>query len=138
MLIAGLKNVTSDAARAKKTDEILKVFDRDVSLRKKKDFVRKFIEEHLPKVSKSEDVEAAFAVFWASERSETLRKLAEDEKINSTQIEDLIGEYLYTNRLPTSEEVLDKLPERPSLMNTKKVADRIKAAISNLVEVFEW
>jgi len=137
-LIAGLKNVTSDAARAKKTDEILKVFDRDVSLRKKKDFVRKFIEEHLPKVSKSEDVEAAFAVFWASERSETLRKLAEDEKINPTQIEDLIGEYLYTNRLPTSEEVLDKLPERPSLMNTKKVADRIKAAISNLVEVFEW
>jgi len=137
-LIAGLKNVTSDAARAKKTDEILKVFDRDVSLRKKKDFVRKFIEEHLPKVSKSEEVEAAFATFWASERAETLRLLSEDEKISPTEIEDLIGEYLYTNRLPTSEEVLDKLPERPSLMNTKKVADRIKAAISNLVEVFEW
>lgn len=137
-LIAGLKNVTSDAVRAKKTDEILKVFDRDVTLRKKKDLVKKFIEENLPQVSRSEDVEAAFSAFWASERSETLRKLSETENISTEEIEALIGEYLYTNRLPSSEEVIEKLPERPGLMEYKKVADRIKEAITNLVEVFEW
>ncbi len=133
-----MKNVTSDAVRAKKTDDILKVFDRDVTLRKKKDLVKKFIDENLPRVSRSEDVEEAFSAFWASERSETLRKLSESEHISTEEIEALIGEYLYTNRLPSSEEVIEKLPQRPGLMEYKKVADRIKEAITNLVEIFEW
>ena len=137
-LIAGLKNVTSDAVRAKKTDEILKVFDRDVQLRKKKDLVRKFIEENLPQVSRSEDVEKAFSAFWESERSVKLRELSESEHISPEEIEALVGEYLYTNRLPTSEEVIERLPERPGLMEYKKIADRIKEAIANLVDVFEW
>ncbi|MBU0569819.1 type I restriction endonuclease subunit R, partial [Patescibacteria group bacterium] len=62
-LIAGLKNISSDAVREKKTEEILKLFDRDVKLRKKKDLIRKFIEESLPKISKSDSVEKVFEEF---------------------------------------------------------------------------
>lgn len=137
-LIAGLKNVTSDAVRAKKTDEILKVFDRDVHLRKKKDLVRKFIEENLPKVGRSEDVEAAFSEFWASERSSTLRQLSETEHISTEQIETLIGEYLYTDRLPSGEDIVERLPERPRLMEHKTVIKRIRDAIRDIVDIFEW
>lgn len=137
-LIAGLKNVTSDAVRAKKTDDILKVFDRDVTLRKKKDFVKKFIEENLPRISKSEDVEAAFSEFWASERSETLRKLSESEHITQEHIEALIGEYLYTDRLPSGEDIVERLPERPRLMEHKSVVNRIREAIKDIVDIFEW
>jgi len=137
-LIAGLKNVTSDAVRAKKTDDILKVFDRDVTLRKKKEFVRKFIEENLPQVSRSEDVEAAFAKFWDSERSATLKQLSESEHITPEHIEALIGEYLYTDRLPTGEDIVERLPERPRLMEHKSVVNRIREAIKDIVDIFEW
>jgi len=133
-----LKNVTSDAVRAKKTDDILKVFDRDVTLRKKKDFVRKFIEENLPQVSRSEDVEAAFAKFWDSERSATLKQLSESEHITPEHIEALIGEYLYTDRLPTGEDIVERLPERPRLMEHKSVVNRIREAIKDIVDIFEW
>jgi type I restriction enzyme R subunit len=137
-LIAGLKNITSDTVRMKKTEDILKVFDHDVNLRKKKEFVRKFIEENLPRVGRSEDVEAEFAKFWASERSTTLRNLSESEHIAPEDIESLIGEYLYTDRLPTGEDIVERLPERPRLMEHKSVVNRIREAIKDIVDVFEW
>lgn len=137
-LIAGLKNVTSDVVRAKKTDDILKVFDRDVTLLKKKDLVKKFIEENLPRVSRSEDVEAAFAEFWSSERSTTLKQLSETENITQEAIEALIGEYLYTDRLPSGEDIVERLPERPRLMEHRSVVKRIRGAIKDIVDIFEW
>ena len=137
-LIAGLKNITSDAVRSKKTDDILKVFDRDVNLRKKKELVRKFIEENLPRVARSEEVEAAFAQFWNSERAAKLHNLSETEHITQEDIEALIGEYLYTDRLPSGEDIVERLPERPRLMEHKSVVNRIREAIQDIVDVFEW
>ncbi len=137
-LIAGLKNITSDAVRMKKTDDILKVFDRDVNLRKKKEFVKKFIDENLPRIGRSEEVEKAFAEFWTSERANKLRNLSESEHITPEAIEALIGEYLYTDRLPSGEDIVERLPERPRLMEHKSVVNRIREAIKDIVEVFEW
>ena len=137
-LISGLKDITSDTVRAKKTEEILKVFDRDPTLRKKKDLIRKFIEENLPNISSSDTVEHAFADFWTKERIAILTKLAEEEHIPLEKIEALIGEYLYTDRLPHGEDIVDLLPETPRLMERQGVIDRIRGAIANIVEVFEW
>ncbi|MCX6733472.1 MAG: type I restriction endonuclease subunit R [Candidatus Peregrinibacteria bacterium] len=137
-LIAGLKNVTSDVVRKKKTEEILRLFDRDAQLRKKKDLIKKFIEENLPKISKSDDVEKAFSKFWASERSESLKNVATAENIPVEKFEHLIGEYLYTQKLPNGQEIVDLLPEVPQFRKRQGVIDRIKSAIENIVDMFEW
>lgn len=137
-LIVGLKNVTSDKAREKKTDEILRVFDRDVTLRKKKELIKKFIEENLPKISKSDDVENAFQTFWESEKSEVLKDIAKKEKIEISQLHKLVSEYLYTQRLPHDQDIADSLPEQPGILERKGVINRIKDAIFDLVDVFEW
>jgi type I restriction enzyme R subunit len=136
-LIAGLKNITSDTVRQKKTEEVLHIFDRDIQLRKKKELVRKFIEESLPKLRKA-DVEKAFSKFWQSERSEVLKKLAKDEKIPIDKIEGLVGDYLYTQKLPREQEIADLLPEQPRILERKTVIGRIKGAIENIVDKFEW
>jgi type I restriction enzyme R subunit len=137
-LIAGLKNITSDTVRQKKTEEVLHIFDRDIQLRKKKELVRKFIEESLPKLRKADDVEKAFSKFWQSERSEVLKKLAKDEKIPIDKIEGLVGDYLYTQKLPREQEIADLLPEQPRILERKTVIGRIKGAIENIVDKFEW
>ena len=137
-LIAGLKNITSDSVRQKKTEEVLHIFDRDIQLRKKKELVRKFIEESLPKLRKADDVEKAFSKFWQSERSEVLKKLAKDEKIPVDKIEQLIGDYLYTQKLPREQDIADLLPEQPRILERKTIVSRIKAAIENIVDKFEW
>lgn len=138
MLIAGLKNIRSAAVREKKTEEILSIFDRDVKLRKKKDLIRKFIEENLPKIEKSDDVEKAFSEFWISERSLSLRSVAEAEHIPLEKLEDLIGEYIYSQRLPREQDIADMLPEQPKILERQSIVSRIKTAIENIVDVFEW
>ena len=137
-LIAGLKNITSPELREKKTEEILKVFDRDVKLRKKKELIRKFIEENLPKLEGSENVEYAFGEFWNSERGAILERLAQDEHIEKEKIDSLIGEYLYSGRLPKGQDILELLPQTPRLLEQRGIIDRIKNAIENIVDIFEW
>jgi len=137
-LIAGLKNISSDVVRKKKTDEILRLFDRDVQMRKKKELIRKFIEENLPKIAQSDDVEKAFSDFWASERSESLKNIASAENIPIEKFEHLIGEYLYTQKTPNGQEIVDMLPEVPMIKERQGIIDRIKTAIENIVDIFEW
>lgn len=137
-LIAGLKNISSDVVRKKKTEEILRLFDRDVQLRKKKDLIKKFIEENLPKIAKGDDVENAFSEFWASERSESLKAIAQAENIPIEKFEHLIGEYLYTQKLPNGQDIVDLLPEAPLIKERQGIINRIKGAIENIVDKFEW
>lgn len=137
-LIAGLKNITSPELREKKTEEILKVFDRDVKLRKKKELIKKFIEENLPNIADSENVEHAFGEFWNTERGAVLEKLATEENISKDKIDSLIGEYLYSGRLPKGQDILDLLPVAPRLLEQRGIIDRIKNAIEAIVDVFEW
>ncbi len=137
-LIAGLKNISSDVVRKKKTEEILRLFDRDVQLRKKKELIKKFIEENLPKIGKSGDVEKAFSEFWQSERSESLKSIAKTENIPVEKFENLIGEYLYSQKLPDSQEIVDSLAKPPNFRKRQGIIDRIKNAIQSIVDIFEW
>lgn len=137
-LIAGLKNCSTDAMRKRKTEDILRLFERDVQLRKKKDLIQKFIEENLPKIGKEGDVEKAFSEFWDSERTDVLKGIAIAENISVEKIESLIGEYLYTQKLPNGQDIVGLLPKIPRLLERQGIIDRIKGAIENVVEMFEW
>lgn len=137
-LIAGLKNVKSDSIRKKKTEDILRVFDRDVQLRKKKDLIQKFIEENLPRIAHADDVEKAFNQFWDHERSKTLRDIAESENIPQARLEKLISEYIYTQKTPKEQDIADSLPKAPPILERKGIIDRIQNAIESLVDIFEW
>ena len=139
-LIAGLKNISSKAVREKKTEEILKLFDRDIKLRNKKDLIRKFIEESLPKIGKSDEVESAFEVFWNSERSEALKEIAKSENVPIENLEKIVSEYIYTQKLPHDQDIVDILPQekQPRILERHNFIERIKEAIQRIVEKFEW
>jgi type I restriction enzyme R subunit len=137
-LIAGLKDVTSETVRNKKVEDIMRIFDQSVELRKKKDLVKKFIEENLPKIDKFGNVEKAFSKFWSSERSIVLKKIAADENIPVEKFEAVIGEYLFSQKLPRGQDIADMLSERPRILERQGIIDRIRVAIQNIVDVFEW
>ncbi len=110
----------------------------DVQLREKKDLVKKFIEENLPKIDKSGNVEKAFNEFWSSERAGSLKTIAKNENIPIDKIEQLVGEYLYTQRMPRGQDIVDLLPKTPKILERQGIINRIKSAIENIVEKFEW
>jgi type I restriction enzyme R subunit len=138
LLIAGLKDIKSDVLRDKKTEEILKLFDRDITLRHKKDLIKKFIEENLPKIDGSQNVGQEFNAFWNSERSKSLRDIATSENIPVEKLESLIGEYLYSQKLPRGQDIADLLPVQPKILEREGVISRIKTAIQSIVDIFEW
>lgn len=138
LLIAGLKNISSDAVREKKTEEILKLFDRDIQLRKKKDLIKKFIEENLPKINGAESVEKAFSEFWSNERANLLKSMAYTENISIEKFEKLVSEYLYTQRLPRGQDIVDQLEIVPKIKERQGIIDSIKSAIEVIVNTFEW
>jgi type I restriction enzyme R subunit len=93
---------------------------------------------NLPKIGQKGDVEKAFSKFWASERAETLKGIAKSENIPVEKFEQLIGEYLYTQKLPHGQDIVDLLPEAPKILERQGIIDRIKSAIENIVDMFEW
>lgn len=137
-LIAGLKNITSDSLRKRKTEDILKIFDRDVKLRKKKELIRNFIEENLPKLSKTDDVEKAFNAFWESARTNNLKDIAKKENIPLDKLEGLISEYLYTQKLPQGQAIVNMLPQAPKIRERQSFIDRVKSSIESMIDMFEW
>lgn len=137
-LIAGLGQIKVKKVRDKKTEEILKIFDRDLGLKKKKDLIEKFIKENMPKLSYSADIERAFEEYWNSERFDFLKKISDSEKISIPSIENLIGEYQYTQKIPRDQEIIDQVQEKISIRERSSVVGRIKSAIANVVEIFDW
>ncbi len=138
MLLAGLKSVTSETLRKKKTEDILRIFDHDVQLRNKKELIRKFIEENLPHIEKPEHVEQAFTEFWSREKKQELYDLADKENIPRTKLEEMISEYTYTQKLPKEQDIADILPRQPPILERKGILGRIRNALENIVNIFEW
>lgn len=139
-LIVGLKDVMSDSVRQKKTEDLLKIFDRDVQLRKKKELIQKFIEENLPMVGKSDNVEQVFEEFWHSEQSSALREIAVAEHIEQDAFQALIGDYIYSQKVPLGDDIIALMPDnkKPKALDRTSVTERIKNKIIELVDIFEW
>lgn len=64
--------------------------------------------------------------------------VTKDENIPTENLEKLIGEYLYTQKLPREQDIADMLPEQPRIMERRGIINRIKSAIENIVDMFEW
>jgi type I restriction enzyme R subunit len=136
-LIIGLKDISSDKLREEKTNDVLKVMDRDISLRKKKDLIEKFINENLPQIDKKDDVENEFEVFWDKEKRNRMTEIIIEEGIDADKFEKIIGEYLYTDRLPRRDEILG-LKKKVKLTERTTVFESIKNKIVDFIEKFEW
>lgn len=64
-------------------------------------------------------------------------KLVKEEKLSSEKTEKLIEDYLFAEKTPLRDEVLELLEgEKPSLLQRKELGDRILSRITDFVETF--
>ncbi|WP_420578485.1 type I restriction endonuclease subunit R [Ekhidna sp.] len=127
---------TSESQRAKQEKQILDMLSNEVTLRSKRELIKKFIQENLPQLEEEDDVEEAFNTFWKIERNESFEKLCEEEKIVPMKLEELIGNYLFTGRQPIKDEIIDTLETKPRVLEMRKVADRVSTKIFGFIETF--
>jgi len=135
-LLIKLKSQTQkDTTKAEK--EIFNLLSTEATLRSKRELIEKFILENLPVISDPDNITPAFEQFWNEEQQKEFSKIVREENLSAEKTEKLIEDYLFAEREPLRDEVLELIEgEKQSLLQRKKLGDRILKRIVDFVETF--
>jgi type I restriction enzyme R subunit len=135
-LLIKLKSQTQkDTTKAEQ--EIFNLLSTETTLRSKRELIEKFIQENLPVIVDTEEVAPAFDKYWNVEQQKAFTKLVTEESLSPNKTEKLIEDYLFAERQPLRDEVLELIEgEKPSLLQRKILGDRILKRIMDFVDTF--
>jgi type I restriction enzyme R subunit len=135
LLIKLKSQAQKDTTKAEQ--EIFNLLSTETTLRSKRELIEKFIQENLPVIIDTEEIEPEFDKFWSKEQQDAFTKLVSEENLSAEKTEKLIENYLFAERQPMRDEVLELVNgEKPSLLHRKKIGDRILKRIIDFVETF--
>jgi type I restriction enzyme R subunit len=134
-LLAKLKDAPEEE-KEKQQKAIVDLMVGESQLRSKRELVEKFIRENLPNIEDSEQIQDEFAEFWTKERIEAIRKLSEEEGLESDRLEDVISRYIYTEKEPLRDEVVSIMKNKPGLSKRRTTAERVIGKIIDFVDTF--
>ena len=136
-LLLSLKKLKPEEAQ-KRQKEILDMVAGEVQLRSKRELIKAFIEENLPKLKPDDNVITEFERYWSNHQKQAFSKLCNEEQINPVELEKLLNTYTFANRLPREQEIVSSLTFKPKILERKpiieRVADKIKAFIDTFIE----
>lgn len=134
-LLVKLKTATQ-AEQDKKRREITELLEGQVQLRSKRKLIEKFINENIPNITDTDQVENEFEEFWNIEREKALSELCETENIDNEKLRNVVSEYLFAQRLPLTADIDNMLEVKPKLLERKAVFARIKDKINEFINTF--
>jgi type I restriction enzyme R subunit len=122
--------------KARISRQIYELLAGEIQLRSKRELILEFIDKNLPETSDQEAIEDEFKGFWKRKQKEAFDQLCRDENISQEKVSRIIGEYLFTERKPLPETIVDLLETKPKLLERKSIVQRITDKILNYVDVF--
>lgn len=134
-LLANLKDATVEE-QEKQRKTIVEIVAGDSRLRSKRELIEKFIQENLPHINDSEDIPDEFIAYWDKERLLALEKLSLEEDLDVEKLQKIIGDYLFTEKIPLKDDVVDMIKKRPALKDRRTTSVRITDKILSFVETF--
>lgn len=133
-LLAKLKAGTL-AEKERKQKEILDLVSGEAKLRSKRELIEQFIIENLPLVQ-SEDIEEAYAQFMLEQQEKAFLQFAEEEQLNKEKLQKLTEDYLFTQRTPTKQEVIEVMQHQPSILQRATIGDTILRKFMDFITTF--
>lgn len=133
-LLAKLKATTSEE-KERRQKEILDLVAGDAKLRSKRELIARFIEENLPLLEDT-SVEEGYTAFMIEEQQKAFNQFVDDEKLNADKLQKLTEDYLFTQRIPTKQEVVEVMENQPSILQRAKVGDIILNKFLNFIDTF--
>ena len=135
-LLAQLKEETSELEHEKQKQRIIDIIVGETQLRSKRELIERFINNHLPQIEDTDLIEEKFDEFLVGERKVAIENLSSEENLNQIALEQVIGNYLFTNKTPLRDEIIATMQQRPSLKERASTTERITNKIINFVETF--
>jgi type I restriction enzyme R subunit len=76
-------------------------------------------------------------MFWSIEQDKAFIKLVKDEKLSKERTQALIEQFLYSEKPPMRDEILELLDgDKPTLLQRKTIGDRVLMKIVGFVDTF--
>ena len=135
-LLAELKGAT-ETERDAKRKEVVDLLTGEVNLRSKKELIEKFIAENLPIIHDTDDIPEEFEKYWSAEQEKAFDLFVKEENLVADKTQKLIEDYLYAEREPLRDHLLDMIDgDQPSVLQRKSIGDRLLKKVINFVETF--
>lgn len=134
-LLAKFKNATPEE-QEKQRKTIVDIIAGDTQLRSKRELIEKFIQENLPTIEDADSIPDVFLSFWDLERQSAIERLCAEENLDSDKIQKLIGDYLFTEKMPLRDDIIAALNQRPGLKDRATIAERVTAKVLAFIETF--
>lgn len=134
-LLAKLKDASEDE-QEKQRRAIIELINNNVRMRSKRELIEKFIQENLPEIDDSDDIPEEFERFWDKERRLAIERISKEENLDADKLQDVIGNYLFTEKPPLRDDIIAIMKEKPRLKERKTVAVRVTEKILDFVETF--
>jgi type I restriction enzyme R subunit len=120
----------STAGQEISKQNILKVIEKQVLYRSKRDLIEQFINKHLPLLNDSDAIPSEFMKFWEEERQQAFRELCEHEHMDELKVKSIIEKYNYHGKIPSDTLISDAIIENIDILERDF---RIKRASSQIV-----
>ncbi|MBU6339490.1 MAG: hypothetical protein KGQ36_05945 [Rickettsiales bacterium] len=98
--------------------------------------IEKFITTNFSKIPKGGDVGQEFETYWSEQKQKAVEELSESEGLDLDGLQKVIGKYLFTEKEPMRDDVVEILKEKPRLKERKTISERIIGKIKDFVETF--
>ena len=102
----------------------------------KQELIQKFLDENIPRMANGQSVQEAFSAFWDIEKEKALDELCQQEALKPEVLKAVLGQYQYTNRLPSREDVKDLPINRPKISERKTLMNTLVLKTRNFIEKF--
>ena len=137
-LLIKLKSKIDQEGKGGDTErEIANIINTHTQLRSKRELIEKFISQNIPEIEDTDSIPQEFDKFWIEEQRNAFNELVKSENLSIERTERLIENYLFAEREPLRDEVLDLIEgDKPTLLQRKKVGDGILKKIMDFVETF--
>ena len=137
LLIKLKSKVDQDGKGGDTEKEIANIINTHTQLRSKRELIEKFISQNIPDIEDTDSIPQEFDKFWVEEQRTAFNELVKSENLSIERTEQLIENYLFAEREPLRDEVLDLIEgDKPTLLQRKKVGDGILKKIMDFVETF--
>lgn len=126
----------SDGERENQIKSLTDLIAGESQLRSKKKLIEKFILQNLPLIQDSDEISNEFDKFIEVERKAAIDEISQEENLDPLKLEELIGNYLFTEKPPLTDDVLKAMNIKPSLKERIPTAKRVTDRILDFVETF--
>ena len=135
LLIKLKSKVQADVSQTEK--EIFNLLNNEAHLRSKRELIERFIKENLPVIEDTDDIPQEFEKFWNAEQQKAFNQLVKEESLSPEKTEKIIEDYLFAEREPMCDEILELIEgDKPTILERKKIGDRILGKILGFVDTF--